>query len=155
MTGIYDISGGLWERTASYVANSNANLLKYGKSVAYNGDILKMESTKYTMVYPHDSTLDNTGIASTAENINKASIANYRKNTKIYGDAIRETSTTGTGMEAWNNDFSIFVGLFSPFTFRGGSFCWDSSNAGNFSFRRDDGFSNCFDGFRPVVVPVS
>ena len=96
MTGIYDISGGTWERTASYVANNHANLLTYGKSVAYNGDTLKTESTKYTMVYPHDSALDNPGIANTEENLNKANAANYNKNTKIYGDAIRETSVSYT-----------------------------------------------------------
>ena len=37
MTGIYDLSGGLWERTASYIANNNENLLNKGKSVTYEG----------------------------------------------------------------------------------------------------------------------
>ena len=154
MTGIYDISGGTWERTASYVANNHENLLQYGKSVAYNGDTLKTESTKYTMVYPHDSALDNTGIANTEENLNKANAANYNKNTKIYGDAIRETSTAGTGREAWNSDYSYFAGLNSPFVVRGG-YLWDSSSAGSFSFHRDGGDSAYSDGFRPVVVPMS
>ena len=154
MTGIYDISGGTWERAASYVANNHANLLTFGKSVAYNGDTLKTESTKYTMVYPHDSTLDNPGIANTEENLNKANVANYKKNTKIYGDAIREISTAGTGREAWNDDFSYFAGLNSPFVVRGG-YLWNSSYAGSFSFARDDGASYYADGFRPVVVPMS
>ena len=154
MTGIYDISGGTWERTASYVANNHENLLQYGKSVAYNGDTLKTESTKYTMVYPHDSALDNKEVANTEENLNKANAANYNKNTKIYGDAIRETSTAGTGREAWNSDYSYFAGLYYPFVGRGGNL-WDSSDAGSFSFDRGDGTSHYGFGFRPVVVPMS
>ena len=39
MTGVYDLSGGLWERTASYVANKHKSLLTYGSSVAYNQDV--------------------------------------------------------------------------------------------------------------------
>ena len=115
MTGIYDISGGEWERTASYIPNNHKNLLEYGKSIAYNGDILKTESTKYTMVYPFDSALDNTGIADTTENLNKASNANYLTNQKIYGDAIRETSTEGTGSTTWNKDYSCFPRLILSF----------------------------------------
>ena len=134
--------------------NNHANLLTYGKSVAYNGDTLKTESTKYTMVYPHDSALDNPGIANTEENLNKANVANYNKNTKIYGDAIRETSTAGTGREAWNSDFSLFAGLHYPFVLRGG-YLWDSSCAGSFYFTRDTGDSYYYGGFRPVVVPMS
>ncbi len=154
MTGIYDISGGTWERTASYVANGNENLLKYGKSVAYNVDTLKTESTIYTMVYPFDSILDNIGIANTEENLNKASAANYKKNTKIYGDAIREISTVETGTTAWNSDYSYFAGLYSPFVLRGGTL-WSSSNAGSFYFDCSDGSSSYGVGFRPVVVPMS
>ena len=86
MTGIYDLSGGLWERTASYVANENDNLSTYGASVAYNSDVLKTISTKYTMVYPHDSSADNNTKQDTEENLDIASNSNYAKNTKIYGD---------------------------------------------------------------------
>ena len=139
MTGIYDISGGTWERTASYVANENENLLKYGKSMTYNENTLKTQSTKYTMIYPHDSTLDKPGIAGTEENLNKASSANYNKNTKIYGDAIRETSTSGTGNTSWNKDTSKFASLYFPFIRRGG-YLWYGSSGRQFllyfSFRR-------------------
>ena len=154
MTGVYDLSGGLWERTASYVANNHKYLLAYGESIAYNGDVLKTTSTKYTMVYPHDSSVDNNTKTDTSENLNAANNANYAKNTKIYGDAIRESSSEGTGTSSWQEDFSYFAGLYFPFTVRGGSL-WDSSHAGRFYFGRNDGNSNFTDGFRPVVVPVS
>ena len=83
MTGVYDLSGGHWERTASYVANNHKNLLTYGESIAYNQDVLKTASTKYTMVYPFDNTVDNSTKDDTEENLNVASSANYAKNTKM------------------------------------------------------------------------
>ena len=154
MTGVYDLSGGLWERTASYVANKHKNLLTYGSSVAYNNDVLKETSTKYTMVYPYDSSVDNSTKTDNEENLNAASNANYAKNTKIYGDAIRETSTAGTGTSSWQDDYSYFAGLYFPFVRRGG-YLWDGSHAGRFSFSRIAGSSDFYGGFRPVAVPVS
>ena len=154
MTGIYDLSGGLWERTASYVANGHDNLQKCGASVTYDGDVLKTISTKYTMVYTHDSTVDNSTKQDTEENLNAASNANYAKSTKIYGDAIRETSTGGTSTSSWQDDYSHFVGLFYPFMMKGGTFL-DNSHAGRFCFGRSDGGSHFAFGFRSVVVPVS
>ena len=154
ITGIYDLSGGEWERTASYVANGHENLQKYGESVAYNNDVLKTVSTKYTMVYPFDSVVDNNSKEDTEENLNAASNSNYPQNTKIYGDAIRETSVSGTGTSSWQDDYSGFVGLYTPFVERGGGF-WDSSHGGRFYFHRNDGNSGFNVNFRPVVVPIS
>lgn len=71
----------------------------------------------------------------------------------FYGDAIRETSTLGTGNSSWQGDYSYFCGLYRPFTFKGRSL-WDSSYAGRFSFGRNNG-SSVFDaGFRSVVIPI-
>ena len=153
MTGIYDLSGGVWERTAAYVANEHENLQKYGESVAYTGNVLKTASTKYTMVYPHDSSVDNSTKDDTEENLNAANNANYAKNTKIYGDAIRETSTAGIGTSSWKQNKSYFFGLYGPCMARGGTF-FDGSYAGRFYFHRDAGDSHFYDGFRPVVVPI-
>ena len=153
MTGVYDLSGGEWERTASYVANGHDNLLTYGSSIAYKDGTLKTTSTKYTMVYPYDSAVDNSTKTDNEENLNAASNANYAKNTKIYGDAIRETSTAGTGTSSWQGDYSAFAGLYTPFVVRGG-YLWNSSHAGRFYFNRSDGYSIFSGGFRPVVVPV-
>ena len=128
--------------------------MTYGASIAYKDGTLKTTSTKYTMVYPYDSTVDNNTKQDTEENLNAASNANYAKNTKIYGDAIRETSTAGTGTSSWQDDYSLFAGLYYPFVLRGGLF-WDGSHAGRFYFGRYDGDSAFHGGFRPVVVPVS
>ncbi len=150
MTGVYDLSGGEWEMTAAYIANGHESLLTYGESVAYSSEVLKTTSTKYTMVYPYDSSVDNNNNT----NVNAASNANYAKNTKIYGDAIRETSTAGTGTSSWQDDYSYFAGLNTPFV-RRGSGLWVTSHAGRFYFHCYDGHSDFGGGFRPVVMPVS
>ena len=66
--GIYDMSGGTWERTAGLVNNGNENLTKYGQSLmnALNNG----KSSKYVTVYSHDSSIDKDGA-----NIDTASTA--------------------------------------------------------------------------------
>ena len=136
--GVYDMNGCVWERTSSYVANENNNLKEYGLSVTYDEDNLKTVSTKYTTVYPHDSNVDKNG---TSSNIDQCSAANYAKNTEIYGDTVRETSTAGMGTTSWNDDYSNFPGLTHPF-FRHGGSLWDGSYAGAFAFSRTVGDSH-------------
>ncbi|MFR2534064.1 MAG: hypothetical protein ACLS95_02370 [Clostridia bacterium] len=149
--GIYDLSGGTWERTAAYVANSRGELKSYGSSIAYDGNNLKTISTKYTTVYPFDSTTDNTSIASNDTKLNTASANNYKKNTLIYGDGIRETSTAGTGSTSWYGDYSYYPGLYGPFSIRGGNL-WNGSSAGLFYFDRSNGNSAYNGGFRTVLA---
>ena len=83
--GIFDMSGGTWERAAAYVNNGNENLTYYGTSLVTK----EVTSTKYVTVY-----LSNETSATNTNNLK--SEANYNVNIKIYGDAIRETSIKGT-----------------------------------------------------------
>ena len=106
------------------------------------------------MVYPHDSNIDNITAIQNGTDMNEVSKANYVKNTKIYGDAIREISKEAIGNTSWKNDYSYFLSLGSPFTIRGGSL-WDNIYAGNFSFGRNYGGNKYSDGFRAVIVPIS
>ena len=139
--GIYDMSGGAWERTAAIVNNGNENLNIYGKAImnALNNG----KSSEYVTVYPNGET--------SGQSIDDASKSNYTANTKIYGDAIRETSTAGVGQTSWYSDYSYFAGLYYPFFLRGGG-SWDRSGAGLFSFARDAGHSVYVTGFRSVLV---
>ena len=139
--GIYDLSGGAWDRTAGLVVNGNGNL-NYGSSLLNNGKI-DSTSTKYVTVYPSND--------SKIENVNTASSKNYEINTQIYGDAIRETSTAGIGQNSWYSDYSNFVGYYSPFFVRGGAL-WNGSDAGLFYFNRHAGASDYRAGFRSVLV---
>ena len=144
--GVYDMSGGTWERTAGYVANGNGNLKSYGRSLAYEGETLKTASTKYTTVYPNSSN-DKSGTTSTMDELSQE---NYEANTKVYGDGIRETSIQGTSNKGWNSDYSVFPALYSPFTLHGGSYS-DGGYAGLFAFNRSDGNSGYHNGFRAVL----
>ena len=149
--GIYDMSGGTWERTAGLVNNENRNLTTYGSQVI--PDLNNGKSTRYITVYPHDSSKDSTSITNTDANLNTASQANYVKNTKIYGDGIRETSTAGTGKSSWYSDYSYFACLAYPFFFRGGYY-GHTSGAGLFYFNRINGNSYYNNGFRSVLVSL-
>ena len=163
--GIYDISGCVWERTADFVSNGNVNLLEFGKSlldeakVTYtiNGNTKVVTantgtSTKYVTIYPCSSPESST--------IDTASQNNFKNNTKIYGDAVRETTSANAGTSnsgwytsSWNSDYSYFPALDDPFFIRGGSL-WNGTNAGAFAFGRNDGNSYYDSGFRAVLVGV-
>ena len=142
--GVYDMSGGTWERTAGLVNNENENLATYGQSLlnALNNG----KSSKYVTVYPHNASVDKNGA-----NIDTASTANWKANTKIYGDGIRETSTAGTGKTSWYTDYSYFPAVSTPFSERGGHL-WDGEGAGLFFFGRNNGTSSYGGGFRSVLV---
>ena len=145
MYGIYDLSGGTWERIAAYIANENENLKKYGVSICYDGDILRKTSTKYATIYPFDSSTDNSA------NINEAGGNNYKKNILIYGDGIYETSMQGNGVTSWYKDYSTYPKADNPFLVRGGNFSYNSMS-GLFSFARNTATSTYYSGFRVVLV---
>ena len=139
--GIYDMSGGTWERSAAIVNNGDGNLNTYGKAImnALNNG----KSSEYVTVYPNGET--------SGQSLDDASKSNYAANTKIYGDAIRETSTAGLGQTSWYSDYSYFVGAYFPFFLRGGVY-WYTSGAGLFYFNRNGGTSHYNGGFRSVLV---
>ena len=150
--GIYDLSGGLWERIAAYIPNENDSLKKYGESIAYKDNQLKIISTKYAIVYPYNSPESSV--------IDTASQENFKNNTKIYGDSVRETaySKAGTGesgwnTSSWNSDSSYFLALNGTFFVRGGTY-WHGSSSGIFNFTRTTGTCDCSVGFRAVVIPT-
>ena len=143
--GVYDLSGGNYERIASYIANDHVNLKTNGTAIAYEANSLRRNSTKYTTVYPMDKEMND------ALDIEIASQANYQKNTNIYGDAILETSTAGTQTTAWYEDYSCYPSLSSPFLCRG-VFLWNKTTAGLFAFCRSAGNSNYGTGFRAVLI---
>ena len=144
MYGVFDLSGGVWERMAGYVANGYDQLRAYGSSLTDSGK--RTTSTKYVTVYPHDT-------AETSTDIDTKSRANYNVNKYIFGDAIRETSASGTGATSWKGDYSYFPALDSPFSVRGDSL-WIVSYAWLFYFHRDSGTSSYYDSFRPVLVAL-
>ena len=141
--GIYDMAGGISERTSSLINNKNDNLKTYGSQII--ADLNNGKSTKYITIYPTGETLGQT--------MAQASQANYTNNTKIYGDAIKETSTLGTGTNSWYSDCSDFVGLSTPFFLHGGYY-GGTSISGCFAFGRTSGNGSYNRGFRSVLVSL-
>ena len=144
MYGVYDLSGGLYERTTGYINNEDENLSTYGASVIIGGNT----STKYATVYPYQNP-ENSNLDTASGN----NYTYYKNNGNMYGDAIGEISTSGTGNHSWNDDDSYFPALSTLFTNHGGC-CWNSSNAGLFAFGRTYGDSHYLNGFRPVLVAL-
>ena len=136
--GIYDMSGGTLEAVAAYINNpiGAGDRNSYGASVVAGG----AKSTKYATVYPSKETND-----TNASN-------NYKANDKIYGDAIRETSTKGAEKSSWYNDSSSFPGNIKSFFLRGGSVVSQGSAAGIFNFDNSNGDNDYRLGFRAVLV---
>ncbi|MDD4187463.1 MAG: hypothetical protein PHX04_01645 [Bacilli bacterium] len=127
--GVYDMSGGAWERVSAYVGNGNANLQTYGQSILNADD-------KYKNIYEM-------GASDTKP-------LNYAANKNIYGDAIYETSSTGDNSTSWYGDYSSMPRTSNPWFLRGGN--WDNgTNAGLFSFSNTDGLAGVYYTFRPVV----
>ena len=125
--GIYDMSGGNWERVAAYVNNGHENLQTYGKN------LVDAES-KYKEVYEQ-------GTSDTQE-------LNYVKAAIKYGDAVYETSNGYSSTSAsWYSDYANFVSDAYPFVGRGGGYDGTSA-AGIFFFGRTGGYTNNGNGFR-------
>ena len=138
--GIYDMSGGAWERSAAIINNSanysnGGNLNIYGKAImnALNNG----KSSEYVTVYDVSKSGD-------------SGSNNWTANTK-YGDAIRETSSGSENKYSWYHDYSYFPTGGVLFFLRGG-YCWDNEVAGLFCFHRTDGSSGYSLGFRSVLV---
>ena len=139
ITGIYDMSGGNWERVAAYVTNGHENLTLYG------GELTSSETeNKYRNIY-----------SSTVSDGTDAAEADYTLSTPAnghYGDAVYETSNIATGQNSWYNDHSYFPRSYAPFFIRSGN-SGDMSKAGVFYIAGADGYPYVDGGFR-VVVPV-
>ena len=128
--GIYDMSGGRYEFTASYVNNNNANLNNYGASIIG-------AKAKYKDIYTITS--DSTS-------------ANYSNSISKYGTAIYETSNTyNSNSGSWYNDQSYMPYSSSPWFIRGGVSSGTTS-AGIFAFNRSNGSATGAN--RTVIVPI-
>ena len=129
--GVYDMSGGAWEYVAAYVNNGNSNLTSYGSSLV-NGD------AKTKNVYSK-------GSSDSRDN-------NYSANSGKYGDAVYETSASGSS-SSWYGDYSYFPYTSNPFFERGGYYD-DGTIAGVFFFGNISGDSYSNGSFRPVLVAL-
>ena len=145
-TGVFDLSGCVWERISAYISNGNESLLTYGKvftSTKANINGYKTLSTKWATVYPYDS--------------NNSKTNNYNKYKKLksdsygFGDAILETSSTGDNSTSWNKNYSYFMHNNPAFFIRGGDIS-NTTSEGIFAFSNARGYSAYGGGFRAVLI---
>lgn len=126
--GIYDMAGGAWEYVAGIYTGgaSNDNRSKLWDS----------NNSKYV-----DKYTNTTGSQST-----------YYGNTDKYGDAVYETSSSGSSdTGSWDSSKSYFPVSSYPVFLRGGH-AYYVSNAGVFAFSYHAGAANTDYSFRPVVL---
>ena len=140
-TGIYDLNGGAWERTASYVNNKNNQLGTTGGTIA--GDIYgateeeQKTSTEYKTVY------------SSVNNQEKDYKTAGKKNK---GDAVYETSISHlNGAGSWFDASAVFPSEVYPFFGRGGG--GNEIPAGIFYFSYNGGETYGGHSYRPVLAP--
>ena len=137
VTGVYDMSGGAWERAAAYITNGHENLTING------GDLTSSETAnKYRNIY--SSTVSD-GAEAQASDYELAVPANGH-----YGDAIYETSSSYMGPNGWYRDNSLFPHSGRPFFVRGGG-CTNTSPAGVFYYNNHAGEAYMDIGFRVAI----
>ena len=126
ITGVFDLSGCAWEKTASYKRGEEASSVEWNSAMATSSTSV---SNKYLTLYEES----------------------YDSCAKV-GDAIKETSTLGTGSNSWNTDRSAFSNPGNPVFIRGGRY--DSNvSAGMFAFLYTDGNPGSINGgFRVVLI---
>ena len=130
--GIYDMSGGVWERVVASVVNQDGTFVS-----ASSGFSSKPES-KYYDEYAYNTDLHNFNISK-------------------LGDAIRETRKKTSGNnQNWYNDYTLMPGSYSDCTtcvwVNRGVSARSGSNAGLFSVYRSTGDAWAGHGSRAVVV---
>ena len=140
-TGVYDLNGGTWERTASYVNNKDKQLGTTGGTNA--GDLYgateeeQATSTKYKTVY---------------SSVNNQSEDYKTAGKKNKGDAVYETSVSqSNGTGSWFDAYANFPYGDSPFLYRGGGY--SDTAAGTFYFHRTLGRAYGSHSFRTVLAP--
>ena len=152
ITGIYDLSGGLWEKIAGYIQNRNltdgdsSGVLIGATSTANPDGYLTLSTRTYT-VYPYNNGDDDSDL--NYERYKELFIS--LSGTYGYGDAILETSVGERTTDSWNSDSSYYTNTPYSFFTRGGYY-GNSFFAGLFSFHNSTGGAESNGGFRIVLV---
>ena len=131
--GIYDMAGGAWEYVAGIYKGTTSDNLGNDTN---RSNLWDSNNLKYV-----DQYTETTGSQST-----------YYGNTNKYGDAVYETSSSGSSSTgSWDSSYSYFPYSSYPVFERGGR-ASDGSNAGVFAFYDFTGVAYADLSFRPVVL---
>ena len=138
ITGIYDLSGGAYERVAAFNSSYSGQYFTGSSYVDAKGNHFAStggKSTKYATAYSN----------STGSNGNDFTVGTV----SIRGDAIQEAYVSNH--EGWFNDGSYFVDSSYPFFGRGGDYNI-SSTAGAFCSSSSSGSALSYYSFHVVLV---
>ena len=171
--GIYDLGGGLNEMEAGFISNGNVNLYRYGQAVIDSAGVTYTEnathtsarvnantgtSSKYVTIYRPHSDKENAGTNSSDSERSQANFTAFTGNSHMYGDSIRETTTSNAGTNnsgwttsSWDKEASVFPEGSIMFFVRGGSWAHAGYNKVHF-FYRFVGYPYYNTGFRTVLV---
>lgn len=126
--GIYDMAGGAWEYVAGIYTGGSSN---DNRSKLWDSN-----NSKYVDKYTNTTDSQST----------------YYGNTNKYGDAVYETSSSGSSdTGSWDSSYSYFPDSSYPVFVRGGR-AFGGSYAGVFAFDIKSGGANTLSSFRPVVL---
>lgn len=139
-TGVYDMNGGAWERTAGYAYITTSSYLQNNGGLE-SGDLYgidakeQSESTAYKTVY---------------ESVNNR-LTDYTTAQKYKGDAVYEISNSqSSSTGSWFAIFANFPTSTSPFFTRSGGS--RDGHTGTFCFNDANGNANSIYSFRPVLA---
>ena len=139
ITGIYDMSGGSWERIAGYINNGHSYLKTYGQALLDAPD-------KHKQVY---EAITSSGTVATTGNDNQQK--NYENVATIFGDAVYEISSSYSNSNSWYRDNAVYPYSNLLFFERSGG-CEDNYVTGIFCFDNADGNASSYHSFRPSLV---
>ena len=139
--GIYDTSGGLFERNAGRIEDINSDFLNQ-TGTALIEETANNKSTKYVTVYKKNE--------ENSQSEEEKIASNYNVNNK-YGDALKEISNVGVGQTAWNDDWFKYLFSDKAYILHGATYEY-GKNAGIMAMACSDGNSFYSNGFRAVLV---
>ena len=122
VTGMYDLSGGVYERIAGYISNGNIYLYNSGNDYS-SGNLMGATSESNPNGYQTLSTRDYNVYTYDESNDNYENNYNIYKRLLTskygYGDAILEISSKSGSNYAWNFDYSNYAYTSNIFFGRG------------------------------------
>ena len=124
------MSGGAYEYVAAYINNGNSNLATNGSSLV-NADL------KYKDIY--------------AVSNQDARLDNYQANSKVYGDAMWDTSSHGDSASSWYSDYSYMAHVNYPWIQRGCAYNY-GTGAGVYAFSFGIGTPSVLKSFHAVLL---
>ncbi len=124
--GVFDMKGCCSEYVAAYVNNGNSKIRSNGKSLTKSGEEDVTKSTNKVTVYEASNSKTEETVDDQGSNYDLSGKNNF-------GDALYETSTSGTVDKGWQGGVSQYPYQEKPFFLRSGIYN-NVDNGGNFYF---------------------